>query len=62
MPRPKLPSDAIRFAKEMVDEGILSGSVRHPDGMEVSWCKSDVSSAKVKTPLKAWQAKRDASS
>ena len=62
MGRPKLPSEAIEFAKKMVDEGILSGSVKYPDGMEVSWSNGGVSSTPGKTPYEEWKEKRDAAS
>jgi len=62
MSRPKLPKDAIEFAKKMVAEGIASGSVKYPDGMEVTWSKSDIVGKPSMTPLEKWKAKQNAAS
>lgn len=62
MARPKLPEDAIEFAKKLAAEGIASGSVKYPDGMEVTWSKTGVVSNAPVTPLEEWKAKRNAAS
>lgn len=61
MPRPKVPSDVIEFAKSLKAEGIPKGSVKYPDGLEVSWGEGNSDDEAV-TPLKKWQAGCNATS
>lgn len=61
MPRPSLPipKDIIEIAKGMKAEGIVSGSIRCPDGTEIIW--GDSAPVGKPSALEKWKAGRDAS-
>lgn len=63
MPRPSLPipNDVIAIVKGMKAEGIASGSIRCPDGTEITWWQ-DGPSDPAMTELDKWKAKKNATS
>lgn len=61
MPRPKVPSDVVEFAKSLKAQGIPTGSVKYPDGLEIAWGEGN-SNNPTMTPLEKWKADRNAAS